>query len=307
MALVLSTAWNAYRYNTAEALVFEIKSLGFQEIELSFNLTPLMVKDIERLVKSSQIKVSSLHNFCPIPEGIAREQALPDCFSMASLDEEERQRAIKQTQNTIDTAARLGARVVILHSGRVEIPDETRRLIDLYHNQQKDSPEFFSIKEALIKNRAHAAKAFLDQALRSIDELNAYARKENILLGIENRFYYREIPSYEELGIILQKFYGSQIHYWHDVGHAQVMENLGFTRHKEYLDAYSQALIGMHLHDLIGCQDHQAPLKGTFDFKNLTAYVRPQTMKVLEVHHRATAQDLQEGKKFLEGIFNGKD
>jgi len=307
MGLALSTSWNAFRHSDGEGLLSEIISLGFKEIELSFDLTLNQVEGIARAVKDNRIKVTALHNFCPIPDNIVREAALPDYYSMASLDESQRKIAIKYTKRTIDTAICLGANAVVLHCGRVEIPNRTKKLIGLFEKRQSNSEEFRSLREDIIKERADNYKPFFEKTLKSLGELNSYAENKDISLGVETRFYYHEIPSKDEVGLILQKFKGSNIFYWHDAGHAQVNENLGFATHKEYLELYGKYTLGVHLHDVCGCSDHMAPSKGELDFSVLKPCLTKGTLKTIEAHYPATAEDLKKSKVFLESLLDDKD
>ncbi len=305
MALAISTSWNAFVYSDGRKLLFEIDKLGFKKIELSFNLSPEMVEQIFSLSVKLKIDIDSLHNYCPIPDGLSRMQALPDCYSLASSNNQERFLAIKYTKRTIETAERIGAKAVVLHCGRVGIDDFTRQLIDLYNQGFKDSESFIKLKEEMIRQRDLKSKDSLSRVLASLDELNTYAEKYKILLGIETRFYHSEIPDINEIGVILQKFRNSQIYYWHDTGHAQLMENLGFLKHKDFLDLYGDRLIGIHLHDIKGCQDHLPALGKNLDFRMFKPYLKADTIKVIEAHQPASAQDLIKSLKFLSEIYDG--
>jgi len=306
MGLALSTAWNSFRYQRASGMLSEIKAVGFKSIELGFSLESGFLAEIESGIGKEKLEITSLHNFCPVPEGLSKEDALPDYYPMSSLDEDIRQKAIKYGKNTIDTAQRLRAKAVVLHSGRVDIPDRTKELATLFKKGLKGTREYNQLKNSALKERQEVFKPYFENTLKSLEVLADYAQEKNLFLGVENRIYIREIPSFEEIGIILNKFKGANVFYWHDTGHAQVLENLGFTPHREYLESYSRQMIGLHLHDCAGTEDHRAPKKGEIDFNLFTPYLSKETLKVIEAHYPSTSQELRESKSYLETLFNGR-
>ena len=302
MALALSASWNAFRHRSAENMLLEIKKSGFERIELSFNLTASMLKGVFTARKKLGIKITSVHNYCPIPDGFTRKKALPDCYSMASLSARERAQAVIYALRSINTAKRLGAAAVVLHCGRVEMPDRTKALFALYNQGRRDSVEFRKIRDGYISQRRSLCRPYFKNTLESLEELEAYARKCGIILGVENRIYYREIPTLDELGEIFKKFKNSNIRYWHDTGHAQVMQELGINRHKDFLERCAPVMAGIHLHDIRGCRDHLPPSKGDLDFTFLRPYLSIKTIKVIEAHYPANSQDLSMSKKYLERV-----
>lgn len=299
-----STAWNADRWLDGEKIVEEIAELGFKKIELNFSLTSEMVEAAGRFARSRGLRITSVHNYCPIPHGLKREEALPDCYSLSALQEEERRQAVACTKNTIDTASRLGASVVVLHTGRVEMQDRTRQLISLIPQKDEQTSPYGAIFDAFVAERSSLSARYFEQILRSLKELDAHAQHKNILLGVENRFYFREIPSPEEYDEIFRVFgERSSVRYWHDVGHAYVFEQLGFLAPDELLERFGHRLAGMHLHNVKDLVDHQAPVEGSFDFARLKKYMKPDTLKVLEIHRRASSTDIKKSVGLLQEIF----
>lgn len=300
--LALSTAWNADRWSSGAAIAQEIYNLGIRQIELNFSLTPALVKEIFQFCREHSVAISSLHNYCPIPDGFSRQEALPDCFSLSALDENERKEAVKYTQKTIATAQRVGGRVVVLHTGRVEMEDRTRELIALHGNGESKSEGYKQIFETFIRERQQQKKPFIDQILKSLEELQPFAQEHSIALGVENRFYYREIPTIDEYETIFNRFNGT-IGYWHDVGHAFIHEKLGFMEEGALLKKFGSRLIGFHLHNVKNLADHQAPTEGDFDFTKLAPYVKIDTLKIIEAHKMASTEDIKKSISYLEKIF----
>ncbi|MFH0877501.1 MAG: TIM barrel protein [Candidatus Omnitrophota bacterium] len=299
----LSTAWNAKRCGCGTAIVGEIAALGFENLELNFSLDADQVKDVAAAARDQHLRITSLHNFCPYPEEFSRQAALPDAFSLSSLDESERKKAVEYTKRTIATASGLNAQAVVLHCGRVEMQDQTRALIALVANGQRDTPTYKMLFEQTKEERAAKAPDFLHQIIKSLEELSSYAQDRRVLLGLENRFYHREIPSFEEFGSLFERFKNDgSIAYWHDVGHAFILETLGFMNKGALLETYSEKLCGFHLHNIKNLEDHHAPLEGDFDFTSLKAYCDRTTLNVIEAHAQAPAKSVARSLEYLKGV-----
>ncbi|MDD5292397.1 MAG: TIM barrel protein [Candidatus Omnitrophica bacterium] len=299
--LALSTSWNQGSCRSAENTIEQIKGLGFECVELCFSHTQ---KDLKEILKS-RIKVTSLHNFCPIPDGLPRKKALPDCFSLASTNTEERKKAVKLTKRTILSARKFKAKAVVLHTGRVEIPDYTKQLIKILSRKKETRPDkFASLRELEIQERKNNKVEFLDNIFLSIKELADFAFNEGVLLGIENRIYIREIPNFQEIKIFTDNFHKKGVGYWHDTGHAYILEKLGFAKHTDYLKTYSRYLLGIHIHDVKGFVDHNAPFSGEIDFTEFRPYIKKDTIKVVEAHKPASAKELIQARKKLEKLYN---
>src|SRR5881398_1294866 len=132
--IAFSTCWNSGRHTSGEEMLREIQALGFNLIELGHGIRISLIPGIQKMLDAGEVRFSSLHNFCPLPVEVM--SASPDCYQISSPIKRERDRAVKQTLQTIDFAERLNAPFVILHCGLVRMNPITDELIALAKNNQ---------------------------------------------------------------------------------------------------------------------------------------------------------------------------
>jgi sugar phosphate isomerase/epimerase len=116
-----------------------------------------------------------------------------------------------------------------------------------------------------------------------------------VLLGLENRYHYHELPGPDDFEVIFDAFKGAPIGYWHDTGHAHANESLGIGSRNSLLQANATRLIGVHLHDAIGLDDHLPPGSGQIDFAALKPFLNADTIKVIELKPGIPASEVCEG------------
>src|SRR5262249_36452800 len=113
-----STCWNSHRHTDGRAMLAEIRDLGFEYAELSHGTRISLVPGILEAVDGGVIKISSLHNFCPLPMGV--NVPAPNLYQFSAERPRERELASRYTLKTIELAARVKAPVVVLHLGSLE-------------------------------------------------------------------------------------------------------------------------------------------------------------------------------------------
>ncbi|MFC1822665.1 sugar phosphate isomerase/epimerase family protein [Thermodesulfobacteriota bacterium] len=299
--LGISTCWWHNRAEQGEEIVREILELGLKGVELEYRLTGDMYAQMMKPLKAS-LKVLSIHNFFPKPEDSAVEKGSGDLFLLSSPNGDERSKAVAYTIRTMDHAVDLGTTAIILHLGRVDIPNLKTDFNGLY---EKGVPGKEALQALLDDQRLLREKKqgkHMDAVLFSLEILNREAEKRGLRLGVENRYHLNEIPNFEEIGRILAHFQGGRIGYWHDVGHAGVQENLGILRQKELLDAYGSRLLGIHLHDVIGVEDHLPPGRGEMDYEEIRPYLKPSHIKILEIKSGVSREDLMAGIRKIQDL-----
>src|ERR1044071_8619384 len=295
----LSTCWNSQRHTDGRAMLREIRELGFEHAELSHGIRISLLPGILEAVDAGEIKISTLHNFCPLPIGVSH--AAPNLFKFTSLDARERENAYRHSVKTIETAARLKAQLVVLHMGAIDMKDYTDRLLDLLGNGEKESRKFQKLCLEAEEKREQKKEKHVQFAGEMLRRLLEHAERYGIKLGIENREAIEEIPLESDFGFFFREFDHPLVCYWHDTGHAQIKENLGFIQHAMHLESMANRLAGFHIHDVqFPGRDHCPPGSGMIDYAALKPFVRPDHIKVFELSPGVALEELEAGVAHLK-------
>ncbi|WP_176159532.1 sugar phosphate isomerase/epimerase family protein [Prosthecobacter debontii] len=293
--LALSTCWNSHRHTEGRALVAEVIELGFEWIEVSHGTKISLLPDLLGAAESGEIKISSLHNFCPPPVEIMMDA--PDAYEFTSAKAWERQRAIALTQKTVRMARRFGTDRVVIHLGTARVRGYTAKLEALAMAGQLYSREYSDLKLKFVMEREKASAKALDQVRAALDQVLPVCEEEKVRLGIETRSHYEQVPTEREMAILLEHYKDCPwIGSWHDFGHVQRQANLALLDHGLYLDQIAPRLIGCHVHDVKWpMRDHRAPLStGGVNFGQLLPKVPEGLPLIWELSPGNKRQDVEE-------------
>ena len=293
--IVAITAFNIDRYTTVEGFVAEYRLIGLDTIELNGRVRERVIVDLLPYIERGEIKISSLHTFCPQPEVADAEEP-----NLASPDEEERRAALRRAQKTIATAGRLGASAVVVHAGAMPaLRPLAEEVKELYRAGRGDSAGFARLRAELVERRRREGELFVQAAERSVVELAEYVERQGwrVRLGLENRDLCGQIPQAEEYDAWFARYPDAPIGLWFDTGHAQILQSLGLGDQRALLERHGERLVGLHLHDCLGVDDHIVPGSGGVDFDLLRPYLRPDVLRVLEYGRR-----IQPVERIVDGI-----
>ncbi len=290
----LSTMWGVDQPIPFGETFQQARKAGFCRFELNHKVT----SDLYSQFDANQYYVSTVHEPCPTPYSY-EEKKLRD-FNISSMDEPRRVESVDMVKRSIDLACRLGSRSVVIHPGSI-IGDRSRddRLRKLFERNLKNTGEYESLQLETIAHRTQCAAPFVDQAMISLEEIVEHARGTGILLALENRYRFYDIPVPQELELFLSHFNQDWIGFQYDTGHGFTLDALGLVDQQEWLERFGARIIGVHFHDVIGITDHQVPGQGQVDFKNIGRYIPRCAQKTLEVGPHASLEELRAGMKVL--------
>ena len=303
MTALSTSFFQSQQGDDGEAIMAALRELPVSGVELDYRLPATVFHQVCPAMRRDGIRVISLHNICPVPPDLRQTGGGGDLFSLSDTRREERQEAVKRTLQTIEHAHDLEADSVVLHCGRVAMPAETEHLYARFRQAKTMSEDIRQWLEEKIVARDRLKPAHLDALCFSLEKLLRSADRRHVRLGLETRYHYHELPGPDDFIPLLQKFDGAPMGYWHDTGHAFVNEQLGLVAEGELLENLSDRLIGIHLHDAEGLEDHHPPGTGQIDFKTLASQTAPDVVRVLELRPGTPLEAVRDGLAYLATCF----
>lgn len=286
----------------------EIADLGFTHAELSHGIRIVLVPGILRAVEEGMIKISSTHNFCPLPTGVT--QAAPNLFEPSASEHREHEQWLRHTKRSIDFAAQVKAKVCVVHLGSVKfLFFPPARKLQAYLRDHEDAGRTEDVKyRQLLRKAGEKMRAkmgpFWKQTQTSLKEVNDYANERGIRLGCENREKFEELPLDDDFPSLFEALgEGTACGYWHDTGHADIKVGMGAMNHRQHLEQNAGRLLGFHLHDVNAKgKDHQAIGAGHIDFEMVSEFWRSEHLLTLELSPRATVPEVVDSKRRVEEL-----
>ena len=309
--LSLSTCWCSHRHTDGYEMLAEMADLGFEYVELSHGIRISLVEGILKAVSEGMIKISSVHNFCPLPPHVT--QAAPNYFQPSAADPRERRQWVRYTLRTFDLARQLGVRLVVIHCGSVPylFGDPGRKLSRSLRGDEKSEPASESVYrktlDRVLGKLEKKAGRYLARLRSSIGEVLPAAKEMDLWLGLENREGVTELPLDNRMAELINSFDApGNVGYWHDAGHAQIKEQFGLIEHRELLLNNQERLLGLHLHDVSpGGRDHLPLGRGQVDFQMVKTFIRPEHIVVLEMNPNVERADVAASRKYLIELLGG--
>jgi sugar phosphate isomerase/epimerase len=305
MGPALSTMWAQQDRFAADFASFAAaaRGAGYAAIEVSHSTDE---RGLDALLRQSVLPVRSLH--APTPKMPSRSGQSNSRLNLAALDETDRCEAVEHHLRTIRYAGEHGIRYMVVHLGGMSrMLSEENRLRRLHDTGRMDSDEAREQQRQAHLSRAAAIGPHLEAVRRSLDELVSEAARANVIIGLENRLHFHEIPNAHETLALLAEYSAENAGYWHDTGHAEVQARLGLIDAAAAIASLKHRIVGMHLHDVRGIRDHRAPGNGDVDWTYIAEAIPDSAWITLEIDQHEPEPMLGEALSFLRerGVIPG--
>ncbi len=270
-------------------------ALGFEQFELGHALSLEAVATLQ----PGSARIAAVHHPCPA----ASCRTEPAHLTAAAP--EARHRAMEAIAQTIATAQRLRAPVVVLHLGYVDdrpglaLARDRFELESRYGAGQQGWTAYEAARQRLCRRLAELESEHVERAIAALQPLLERAREAGVRLAIETAYHADGLPTVHGMRQLLAALSDGQFGAWLDTGHVMARQNLGLETFGEWFDAVGDHWLGVHFHDAVGLRDHLAPGQGTVPFATIAEHVPAHAIRSCEVDWYLSPEELRAGALHL--------
>jgi len=294
MQLAFSTSWIDGDPARIESVLPHVDS-----IEIGTKGNSEFFREIASILRIGKKPVTSVHASCG-PHKTEEDPYYTPHF--LSTDTALRQHDIEQVALSAQWARKIGARAVVLHTGRIDDPELKSIYLEYKKSLQEGGLEdrLTEMKRDIVKKRSELMTGHLHGIISDLKSL--CSQYPYIIFCFETRVHYYEVPLPDEAFTILDRLHFPNLGYWHDVGHTFILEKLGFQTQESWQRDLSGRCIGTHLHDVDKqLNDHLPPGMGEMDFHRVLKQFGKGCIHTLEIHSRHALEDVLMGIKRIRG------
>lgn len=285
-------------------MLAELAAMGFSAVELGHGIRQSLVEGVLKYLERGTLRVTSTHNFCPLPVEVW--YADPDCLEFTAAGAAVRRRAVRLTKETVDFAVKVGAGRVVLHLGSVSRGKQEAQLARCVGERGAYGRRSVELKLAALRRRDREAGVAWERVHECLGEIIPYARGRGVRLAAECRSSVFELPLETEWRALWEKYGVEDLGYWHDFGHMQRKENLTFGDHWEALTAQRGRILGAHVHDTVPpVKDHRPMGLGNVAWERLLGVLPMDIPLVLEMSPAVKPEGVLASRERLDAVLAG--
>ena len=290
----LSTSCYGSRLRTIEDQAFAAVAMGFRRLELGLSEAPVKMQGFEDSRRETGITVRSIVAGCLDP----RSETMSG-MKLGSLSEDTRECAINSVRRHIRLAQKYGCPIVVIRGCEVEDKALQDEAAQLHARILREGPtdELKDKARDLVGRVTKKGSRQVDHLCRSLHQL--LTEFPETKLAIETGESFLDLMNFETVGWVLDDLGKHGLVYWHDTGRTQLRERAGLATQGEWLDAYADRMVGVHLQDAAEGLTEMPPGTGTVDFKLVAGYLPRTAERVVEINPRHGRGEILAAVQFL--------
>lgn len=291
------------------AMLEAAAALGYEYVEISHSTPISAVGGILKAVEDGVVKVSSTHNFCPLPPFVTG--AAPDLYSPSTASDKESSQWLRHTKNSLEFGGKVGAKALVCHVGRLSYfffrpwAKVENFLRDKDYGGLPENAAYKRELEKFLKRARRRSVKDYANLTANFSVAVETARENGVLLCIENREHIGALPLECNFRELMEGFSEvPEVRAWHDVGHSMIKQLSGVCTQEAFAEEILPYQVGWHLHDCTAAgKDHVAIGDGIVDFKRLSKFFNPEKhIFTLELNHAVERKAAADSLKRIQDL-----